>query len=358
MSFDRSSIINHHSSICVVLSLLLLPPIARGQCFPTGQCPVPTQGWRPQLIAPVRAAPVQTQNPAIVRIGCQYGSTTDLGSGTIVDRRDGVAYVLTAWHTFRDSGGRGRAFVWAGGREYNATLVHADKLWDVALLKIADPGIRPLPLSDATPTRGQQIWIAGFGSGRYRHAAGQLAGFAAPDRDGSAFELMTVSTGAREGDSGGPMIGVRGGVVGVISATTGRSTYGCCLPRLRRILRAVLPPYPNRPGIILPKPRQVVVMPEKPQAPPAATVLPPVAPANAAILKRLADLEREVQTLREQVEVCTGRQGPAGPAGPAGPRGPPGPPGPPGKHGRDGKDASTTREPVPVPAYWDVVPRK
>lgn len=322
--------------LSILLLALLLPAIARGQTpqrCPTGQCPVPTQGWRPQQRSIV-PAPVQTGNPAIVRVGDRYGSATSYGSGTIVSRRGGVAYIVTCWHTFRDSGGRGRALVWAAGRQYDAAMVCVDELWDVALLKIADPGIRPLPLSDATPARGQQIWLAGFGGGRYRHAAGQLAGFAAPDRAGSAFELMTVSTGARQGDSGGPMIGVRGRVVGIISATDGRSTYGCCLPRLRRILRAVLPPYPNRPGILLPKPRQVEVMPETPRTPPVAPVLPPVAPvlpavapANTAMLKRLADLEREVRTLREQVAACAGLEGPVGPSGPAGPRGPPGPPG-------------------------------
>ena len=384
-------------STLVLLLVLLLPAVAFGQvpCCPTGQCPVPTQGWQlspstgrnvyrwdpgvpllgtrviPTIVSqpPQRPRqPQQTANPAIVRIGDRYRAVkngrqvemTVYGSGTIVDRRNGVAYVLTVWHTFRDSSGRGRPFVWAGGKEYNATLIHTDRLWDVAVLKIVDPKIKPLPLSDTAATRGQQIWIAGFGEGgSYRHVAGQLTQFVPPKAAGVPvagvpFEWMDISTRARDGDSGGPMIGVRGGVVGIISSTAvnGRSTVGPCLPRLRRILRAVLPPYPRRPGIILPKPR-VVVMPDKP--PPVVLPVPPVAPANTALLERIAALEIQVKALQKQCAACVAREGPEGPMGRDGPRGLPGlagKDGADGPQGLPGKDASAT------PASWDIVPRK
>ena len=318
------------NTIIALLLVVLLAGVVEAQrpCPPGMICPAPTRGGWPSLISPVRSQqPRQVGNPAIVRVGCRYRATrrgqlmdvTDYGSGTIFARRDGVAYVVTCWHTFQDSGGKGSISVWAGGRQYGAIAVETDELWDVVALKIKDPGIKPLPLADAAPTRGQKIWIAGFGSGAYRHAAGQLTGFRAPGRNGSAFELMSVSTGAREGDSGGPMIGVRGRVVGVISTTNGRSTYGCCLPRLRRILQAVLPPYPNRPGIVLPKPRQVAPMEPKQQT-------PPVAPANTALLARVAELEKLVKALQEQVAASVAEKGPPGEQGPIGKDGPRGPP--------------------------------
>ena len=345
--------------IALLLVVLLAGTVEAQQCPPGAICPAPTYGGRPSLISPVRPQqPRQVGNPAIVRVGCRYRATrrgqlmdvTDYGSGTIFARRDGVAYVVTCWHTFRDSGGKGSISVWAGGRQYGAIAVETDELWDVVALKITDPGIKPLPLADTAPTWGQQIWIAGFGSGQYRPSAGRLTGFATPTPS-TPFELIEVSTSARQGDSGGPMIGTHGRIVGVISRTDGRITYGTCLPRLRRILRAVLPPYPNRPGIVLPKPRQVAPMEPKQQT-------PPVAPACTALLARVAELEKQVKALQEQVAASVAEKGPPGEQGPIGKDGPRGPPGEVGPTGPIGKDAPTTGTSQPMPAYWDIVPRK
>lgn len=309
------------STIAAALTLIALTlAVAEAQapCPPEQVCPLPTDGWRAGSAAPARPRqlqrpqqPRQTGNPAIVRVICRYRvvkegrqvQVTGAGSGTIFDRRDGVAYVVTCEH-----GPKQGMFVLAGGREYPATIVRQDALWDVIVLRIKDPGIKPLPVADTAPTRGDTVWVAGWGLGTYRHTRGQLVGFSAPSRS-TPFELAEISAVCRQGDSGGPMLGPRGRIVGVISGTDKRTTVGCGFPRLRRILRAVLPPYPNRPGIVLPKPRQVVPM--EPKQPPTGT---PVAPACAALLARVAELESQVKALQEQVAACAAEKGPPGEA--------------------------------------------
>lgn len=307
-----------HSVFCV----LLLAGSAWGQC-PPGQvcptCPTVTQGWRP--VRP--AVPV---NPAIVRVGSRAGNTTDYGSGTIIERRDKAAYVLTCWHTLRDGGAK-NVFVVANGRRYPARVKHTDRTWDVAVLAIADPGIAPIPMATADPRKGQAISLAGFGSGSYRQVSGTLAGFAAP-QSGAAFEWMRVSAGARMGDSGGPFL-YRGRVVGLVSATSGYVSYGPCLPRLRRILRFVLPPYPNRPGVIVPKP--IVLGPPRPA--PQPTLVPPK--PSPSVTTAVIDYDKLAAAILRQIDLADLR----GPEGPAGPQGLPGEVGPQGKPGADGANA-------------------
>lgn len=312
--------------LVIVLSILLLagsvaaqyPP---SQCLPS-QCPpgqpcIPSTQWR---VSPPRVA--VAVNPAIVRVGSRYGKITDYGSGTIVERRGKTAYVLTCWHTLRD--GRARdVFVVIKGRRYTARVMHTDPLWDVAVLAIADPGIVPIPLGTTQLTKGQRIMAAGFGSGGYRQIAGTLVGFSAP-QSSAPFELMRVSVGSRLGDSGGPLL-YRGRVVGVISTTSGTYSYGPCLPRLRRILRAVLPPYPNRPAVIVPRP--VVVVPVQPPSPPPIVTPAPEIDYDklaAAVLKQM-----DMEALRGPV----GLPGADGAPGSAGADGAPGLPGSPGADG-------------------------
>lgn len=308
----------------LLILLCLLPSLAFGQvCCPSGNCgpqAVPglsTGGWQAVPIQRRAAMPVQRQaavaaNPAIVRVVCRYRvvkegrqvEVTGIGSGTIFDRRDGAAYVVTCEH-----GPKQGMFVLAGGREYGATIVRQDALWDVIVLRINDPGIKPLPIADTAPMRGDTVWVAGWGLGTYRHTRGQLVGFSAPSRS-TPFELAEISAVCRQGDSGGPMLGPRGRIVGVISGTDDRTTTGCGFHRLRRILRAVLPPYPRRAGVIVPKP--IVVVPVKP-----SPVTP--APNYDALVARIAALEKRLAKLEAGATI--GPQGPRGQAGPQGEQG-------------------------------------
>ena len=114
-----------------------------------------------------------------------------------------------------------------------------------------------------------------------------------------------------------------------------------------------MPPYPNRPGSILPKPRQVGVMPKpEPKQMPVDPVLPPLPPAALGLLKEFEELKREVQTLRKMVEACAGREGPQGKQGLRGETGQVGP------TPKIDLDALAAKLRAQMPAYWDIVPRR
>lgn len=326
-------------TLLYILLLVTSSALAQQPCPPGQICrvnPLPVRDWRASVptkvipgwrwdpgvpLVPTRpqsAAPTPRQvavvNPAIVRVGSRYGRFTDYGTGTIINRRGKTAIVLTCWHTLRDGGAKD-VFVVANGRRYHARVLHTDRTWDVAVLQIQDPGITPIAMATTSPIRGQTMILAGLGQGQgnYRQVSGQLQGYRAP-QGATNFQWMAVAAGSRDGDSGGPVL-YRGRVVGLVSTTSGYASYGPCLPRLRMILRAVLPPYPNRPGVIVPKP--VVVVPVSPSVLPApVTTDPPTIDYDKlaeAILKQL-----DLESLRGPtgLQGLPGNDGQTGDAGP------------------------------------------
>lgn len=345
----------------LVLYLLSVP--AESQCLPGQSCPSclsSTQGWRVATPRVSRTAVRQPQtqsgvyrwdpgvpmvptrivksNPAIVRVVVDEGNCTgvgckgckSLGTGTIFDRQEkkGVAAVVTAAHLFSDVTQASKYYVEVQGKRYNASLHHIDTTWDVAILAIWDPGVQPIALAQTAPTRGSVGELSGFGSGNYRQVTGRLTKYVAPRR-GIPLEWVEYSVGSRDGDSGGPMLNAQGQLVGIISRTNGGCTVGCAFPRLRSILRCVLPPYPRRPAVIVPRP--IVVVPT-PALPPTQPDLTPSVTTAVLDYDKLADAivaRLDLEALRGPTGPAgepgtPGRQGPVGVAGSAGPQGSPG----------------------------------
>ena len=283
--------------------LLFVEPIL-GQC-PGTVCPLPNRGWRASPRPPVTSR-TPAIPPAIVRVGCHQPGSRSYATGTIILRSGKSAYVLTCAHLLGAQGTKARAYAIIKGNQYEARVEQVDRIWDIALLRIADPGIAPVDLAESTPKQGETIRLMGFGTGSYRQIAGQMLGFAAP-AETSRFQLLRVSVGSRDGDSGGPMLNSRGKLVGVISSTNGRETYGCCLPRLRQMLRVLLAGHCPQPGIADPRtpPKS---MPEKPSE----------ASALTGLCARLDRLEQTLELFARQLEKLQAVPGPQGPPGPQG----------------------------------------
>ena len=310
-----------HSAFCI----LLLAAPALGQCPPGQACPTyrsPTQDWRVTRPGASRRPAKSPANPAIVRVWSRDAAgNAGYGSGTIFQRRGKLAYVLTAAHVLdgsRQVSVRARD-VWHG-----ASIKQVDRVWDVAVLTIADPGVTPIRLADKAPVRGDRIELSGFGSGVYSYRQGKFTQFVGPGR-GLPFDWMEVSVGCRSGDSGGPIVNTSGQLVGVISGTGQGRSVGCCFPRIRAILRGVLP-------------QPIVAMPVRPTpGPPPRQPQPPVSVSTSIL-----DYDQLAKAILAQIDVATLR-GPAGPAGPQGQTGPPGPQGQAGPPGAAGSLGSSPR---------------
>ena len=162
---------------------------------------------------------------------------TEFASGVVVDRS---GLILTNYHVLgRPRGVRLRRVT--GRRGYRATILAADRSYDLAVLKLADGSIdslRPIPLGDADKLRKGRIVIAlgnPLATARDGEAAASwgivsnLARKAAPDdaaaeqggRKSTLHQFGTlIQTDVRldRGASGGALINLHGEMVGLTTA--------------------------------------------------------------------------------------------------------------------------------------------
>lgn len=303
--------------------LWLLDSTVDAQQCPGGKCPTEktqpsSRGWRWAPSAPL--LPTYYPSPAIIRILVDEGKGPQgAGTGTIFQQERKVAYVLTAAHVVKDRKRNDSAavVVLAGdGGAFEASVLACNVTWDVAILRIADPKIKPIALADEAPKPGDSIECSGFGpdGASYRYVLGQMIQFVAPGKN-LPNEWMEVGVASRPGDSGGPMVNAKGRIVGLINGTDGHITAGPCLPRIRRIVNGILGRGPPR---SLGSPASILPVCPPPLPPPGNTPglipgpLPPSLPVPAVI-----DYDLLATAILKQINLDDFR-GPAGPPGPVG----------------------------------------
>ena len=223
---------------------------------------------------------VQQPHPAVARIIAPEPDGTSYGTGSLIAVNDHYGLVITNWHVIRDATGQ----IWVvfpGGFQSPATIMKADRDWDLAALIVFKPNVDPLPVSTQAPLLGERLTIAGYGSGWYRAVSGRCVHYFSPGGDHPA-EIVELSVPARNGDSGGPIFNDRGEVAGVLFGADSTSTMGSYCGRLRRFLAplandfARLPPplyapRPNAPSPIAPQPAMIAQQnPMRQEASPAA----------------------------------------------------------------------------------------
>jgi hypothetical protein len=209
---------------------------------------------------------VQQPHPAVARIIAPEPDGTSYGSGSLIAVNDHYGLVITNWHVIRDATGQ----IWVvfpGGFQSPATIMKADRDWDLAALIVFRPNVDPLPISTQAPLLGERLTIAGYGSGWYRAVSGRCVHYFSPGGDLPA-EIVELSTPARNGDSGGPIFNDRGEVAGVLFGADSTSTMGSYCGRLRRFLAPLAndfarlppplyPPRPNAPSPVAPQPAMI-----------------------------------------------------------------------------------------------------
>jgi serine protease Do len=111
------------------------------------------------------------------------------------------------------------------GRSKKARLVGADSQVDLAVLKIDDPGVKPLKLADSdTVQAGDFVLAIGNPFGFEETVTdGIISSKGRPNRADVFNDLLQTNAAINPGNSGGPLINLRGEVVGINTAIISRS---------------------------------------------------------------------------------------------------------------------------------------
>jgi len=176
-------------------------------------------------------------HPAVVRVIVPDGRVTSLGSGALVAVSEHLGLVVTNWHVVADMRGQ-VTVVFPDGFRSSATLLNADRDWDLAALAIWRPPVEPILLATQPPRPGEALTIAGYGKGQYRAVTGRCTQYVAPGQN-QPFEMVELSAGARQGDSGGPIFNTRGELAGVLFGAASGRTAGSYCGRVRWFLASI-----------------------------------------------------------------------------------------------------------------------
>ena len=173
----------------------------------------------------------------MVRIVAREGETTSLGSGTLIHVTEDFGLVITNWHVVRGAKGPVEV-IFPDGFRSGGTVMKLDDAWDLAAVGIWRPNAEPVQLATKVPLRGDWLSIAGYGGGDYRAAHGRCTQYVAPGRN-QPFEMVELSTEARQGDSGGPIFNAEGELAGVLLGAKRGHTVGSVCSRVDHFLTDV-----------------------------------------------------------------------------------------------------------------------
>jgi serine protease Do len=134
------------------------------------------------------------------------------------------------------------------GRTTKARLLGADEQLDLAVLKIDNPGVKPLVLADSdTVQPGDSALAIGNPFGLQETVTdGIISWKGQPNSTDLRGDLLQTNAAINPGNSGGPLINVRGEVVGIneqiVSSSGGSQGIGFAIPSntVRMVLESVL----------------------------------------------------------------------------------------------------------------------
>src|ERR1700682_2784614 len=111
------------------------------------------------------------------------------------------------------------------GRNKKARLVGSDTEVDLAVLKIDEPGVKPLKLADSdTVQAGDFVLAIGNPFGFEETVTdGIISSKGRPNRADAFGDLLQTNAAINPGNSGGPLVNLRGEVVGINTAIISRS---------------------------------------------------------------------------------------------------------------------------------------
>lgn len=170
------------------------------------------------------------------------------GTGFIVSES---GLILTNKHVVSDANAEYTALT-NDGEKYPAKVLARDQITDLAILKIASPGLAPIKLGDSDSIEVGQTAIAiGNALGEFRNtvSVGVVSGLSrsVTASGGGAIETIydVIQTDAsiNLGNSGGPLLNLAGKVIGINTAmVSGAQSIGFAIPinQAKRIINDVL----------------------------------------------------------------------------------------------------------------------
>lgn len=174
--------------------------------------------------------------PNVVRVLVEdRDGNQSAGTGTLIRS----TLIITNWHVVKDRAAKGVVRVlFPDWSVYVAEVVKVDKLWDLAVLRIA-PKYLPRGTMELgeKPEQADLVTVGGYGAGWYESSSGRVLKFYMPAK-GASNDLIQIGTKVRNGDSGGPIL-KDGKLVGVLFGNQSDGTYGTNVERVRKILKGV-----------------------------------------------------------------------------------------------------------------------
>ncbi len=145
-----------------------------------------------------------------------------LGSGVVVDAEKG--YIVTNWHVVRNAD-EVEVVLW-DNRHLEAEWVRTDAATDLAVIKVKPDGLVDVPLGDSDAMEvGQWVLAIGAPEGLPQtvtagiiSAKGRTTG-----RGGSYQDFLQTDAAINQGNSGGPLVNMRGEVIGINTAILSRT---------------------------------------------------------------------------------------------------------------------------------------
>ena len=147
------------------------------------------------------------------------------GSGVVVDA---AGYILTNYHVIENAA-QVEVQLADGRSERNVTVVGADPLTDLAVLKVNDGKLLAAPWGDSDQLEvGDQVIAVGNPYGLTRTVTAGIV--SAKDRreatDRGYQDYLQTDAAVNPGNSGGPLVNIKGQVVGINTAIYGRAYQG------------------------------------------------------------------------------------------------------------------------------------
>ena len=173
----------------------------------------------------------------------QSGKSTSLGSGVIVSKE---GHVLTNHHVIANM--TEIHVQLTDGRNIPAKLIGSDPNTDIAVLRIETTDIQALPFGDSEAVfQGQQVVAVGNPYGLDGSATfGRISATGRKTSNDSGLEYLQTDAAVNQGNSGGPLLNVRGEIIGINSAiftkTGGWQGISFAVPSntAKRVLEALL----------------------------------------------------------------------------------------------------------------------